>query len=575
MVVVLLKDAGSSKTGDNTMELNLFDNPVGKFDKYMQLPFKDNILSRAYLPNPRTRYTSHYLEYNVRPIEDLFDFIDSDSITEILCQKPVTDLVEAMNEYNNEIKHIIHWMYRKDMIEDESFQLDVTKNFGWKRGTYPFILKMIDYFEGRYMRAAGMESLFKRRIGSEGYLNSHRSRLNKLDRLRATAKSMVGSKEADAEQYTERMNLVLSTLMENTELGNSIDSRIKYKHFFTIDEYNSEDPYTFLDMSFITIIEIDSMDMWFLHSGKPAFKITQPPLITYYARPLYKVLNGEKRFGSHLMGYSQSKHAYLQDYSLWMKEASQSSFFNGSPWSSVCLSSHNDDVIGNLNRHKYSDAAFALTQWGSSYNMDTTNPYNSPNHLIYQQGLSKEMMKLDTLEFRTLVNFHYEDCFKQRSDRHRRVALEENPELVDITNRIDSFTRSRQELWGYHLIDECKDCPFIEDCARMQHQIRYEKLRNSEFSCILEQLTAEEHLWCGAECSSQGLYIYWMHHLSMITNKVNDEEIYEYIDYNLDELGYYQEPLTAEEQAVEDARIAQQRVQSEMEQWAIGANNGR
>ena len=45
-----------------------------------------------------------------------------------------------------------------------------------------------------------------------------------------------------------------------------------------------------------------------------------------------------------------------------------------------------------------------------------------------------------------------------------------------------------------------------------------------------------------------------------------DEKIWGQINYTLEELGFFKEPLTAEEQALEDARIAQQQAQQAQQQ---------
>ena len=284
---------------------------------------EDKLLSAVIHRDNQSRYHSMRQDYDIKPLDELFEFIDSEEIISILCQKPVTDLMEAIEEYNNDIAHIVRGMHQRKLVDYETFKFDITKNFGWKPGTYPFIHKLVDFFEARYMRASGMESIFKRRISNEGYLDNHRRRLIRMDKLRATAKSMVSSKEADASQYEERMHNTIKTIEDNTIAGNSVSDKVKYSHYFTTNNYDVERPYTFLDLHFITRIDIEPMDMCYIQNGSPAFNIIQPAVVAYYARPLYKILNGEKRCSSTLMGYSKNRHSYLQNHSLWRPDRKQ------------------------------------------------------------------------------------------------------------------------------------------------------------------------------------------------------------------------------------------------------------
>ena len=555
--------------------LNLFDTQVDKFDKYTQIPFTEDKLLQAYIyRGSQSRYDSQRRDYDILPLSNLFDFIDVDVITEILCQKPVTDLMEAINDYNESYKHICFDMHRKKIVDYERFDLALTKSLAWKAGTYAHILKVIDYFEGRHMRAAGMDSLFKRRVNNEGYIDYHRNRLNRLDALRATAKRMVGTKEADASKYKDRMLNTMDTINKATEEGNNVSDKIRISHYFTTNEYNSDTPYSFLDMFLITKVEIEPMMMFYTKGNDVVFKIQQPAMTTFYPRPLYKVLNGDRKHDHTLMGYSKAKHSYLQDYSIWHTNGHNVS---KSPWNTVCLSGHQDDVLRNMSLHKYGDAAYALTLWGSSYNLEFTNPYNGPNQLIYQQGLDtfadvNNDIENPLMTVTDVLGINTRDCFTQRLHRHRAVWLEETPNGHRIINKLDDPRMASLEIFAHSLIEECKNCPIIEDCHKMQLQLEYEKVRD-EYLPIVEAIVAEIY-----DLDNVGHCLYdvqWstiaMLHKLAINDDIKRDSI---IIDKLDEAGFFKEPLTAEEQALEDARIAQLQAQRAMEQWALGATHG-
>tara|TARA_R100000152_G_C6781505_1_gene216131 strand:- start:5036 stop:6712 length:1677 start_codon:yes stop_codon:yes gene_type:complete len=555
--------------------LNLFDCEVNKFDKYTQIPFTEDKLIQAILyRDGHSRYNAERKDYDILPIEELFNFINADDIVEILCQKPVTDLMEAVEIYNDDIQYIVQSMKMKKLIDYSEFRFALTKNFNWKAGTYPFIHKLLDYFEGRYMRASGIDSLFKRRLNNEGYLDSHRVRLNRLDKLRATAKRMVGSKESDASEYKERMLEVLETINENTLKGNKVSDKIKFTHYFTTNGYSDSNQYTFLDLWLITKIDIAPMDMYYTKNNDVVFHLTQPAMTTFLPRPLYKVLNNDVRGAraSYLYGYSQNKHAYLQDYSMW--ERGGNGTMHRQPWSSVCLSEHGDGVIRTMGRHNYAAAAHNLTLWGSSYSLEHTNPYNGPNQIAYEQGIPEILHDSpdDIKTFNALIGFSPEDCYNQRIAKHRHVFFAEEPLAGRIINDIDYSLYSNLELYGDEMIDECVNCPIKEDCYRMSERAMYYATKQ-EWGPIVEALIAE--MWDAGEFSNRYGQLYWyIHYLHKLSLKDYDEG-WGYIIWALDDkTDFFKEPLTAEEQALEDARIAQLNARREMEQWAIGGTNG-
>ena len=103
--------------------LNLFDCEVNKFDKYTQIPFTEDKLIQAILyRDGHSRYSAERKDYDILPIEELFNFINADDIVEILCQKPVTDLMEAVEIYNNDIQYIVQSMNRKKMVDYTEFK---------------------------------------------------------------------------------------------------------------------------------------------------------------------------------------------------------------------------------------------------------------------------------------------------------------------------------------------------------------------------------------------------------------------------------------------------------------------
>ena len=474
--------------------------------------------------------------------------------------------MEAIEGYNSDLAHIVRAMHQRKLVDYETFQFDITKNFGWKPGTYPFIHKLIDYFEARYMRASGMESIFKRRISNEGYLDNHRRRLMRMDNLRAKAKSMVNSKEADASEYEERMHTTLELIDEMTAQGNNVSDKVKYSHYFTTNNYDVEHPYTFLDLKLITRIDIEPMDMCYVQHGSPVFNIMQPAVVAYYARPLYKVLNGDNRWNGNLMGYSKNRHSYLQNHALWRPDRAMG--MNINPWTSICLSSYNDDVIRSMNHHKYSDSAFAITQWGSSYNLETTNPYNSPNHLLYEQGLPD-----NNVDLRSIVGFNYNDCFNQRSNIYRAIEIEENPLYQKMVNLLDSYNRTRTELFGHNVLNDCKDCPVKENCDHYNYQVWYEEVRD-EYGPMVEALIAEESELDNYDHDDFDLYYSWTTYVRRIANEHTYQEAREKMDSFLDDIGFYKEPLTAEEQSLKDAQTAQLQAQKAMERWAMERTHG-
>ena len=557
--------------------LNLFDTKIDKFDKYTQIPFTEDKLLQAYIyRGNQSRYNTHRKDYNLLPLSDLFEFIDADAITEILCQKPVTDLMEVLHAYNNDHQYIVKDMHRRKLVEYEEFEITLTKSLNWKAGTYPHIHKLIDYFEGRYMRAAGMDSLFKRRTNNEGYLDHHRTKLNRLDRLRATAKRMVGTKEADASKYKERMLTNIEHLDEMTSRGNNVSDKIKFSHYFTINEYNSNEPYTFLDMFLITKVDIAPMMMFYTKGSDVVFQIEQPAMTAFYPRPLYKVLNGDRKHDNQLYGYSKAKHSYLQDYSIWQPNGRN---ISSSPWNAVCLSGHSDDVLRNMAIHKYGDAAYALTLWGSSYNLEMTNPYNSPNQLVYEQGIYKILednvennLTIDSLS--DLIGVNTNDCFNQRMSRHRNIWLEETDNSSRMLNQLDSPRKARVELFGHYLIEECKDCPIQDRCQHMSNQLLYEQVRE-EWYDIAEAIVAITYEIEHGDASVPIYDLQWS--FIDIIQKLADRSIedrYKLIINKLESAGFFKEPLTAEEQKAEDVRIAQLQAQTAMEQWALGARHG-
>jgi hypothetical protein len=559
--------------------LNLFDTQVDKFDKYTQIPFTEDKLLQAYIyRGNQSRYNAQRRDYDILPLSNLFDFIDVDVITEILCQKPVTDLMEAVNDYNESYKHICFDMHRKKIVDYERFDLALTKSLAWKAGTYAHILKVIDYFEGRHMRAAGMESLFKRRVNNDGYIDFHRNRLNRLDTLRATAKRMVGSKETDASKYKDRMLNTMDTINKTTEEGNNVSDKIRISHYFTTNEYNSDEPYTFLDTFLITRVDIEPMMMFYTKGSDVVFKIEQPAMTTFYPRPLYKVLNGDRKHDHTLFGYSKAKHSYLQDYSIWHPNGNN---VTKSPWNTVCLSGHSDDVLRNMSLHKYGDAAYALTLWGSSYNLEHTNPYNGPNQLIYQQGFDK-FVEINNdeddnaIEYLTdVLGINNDDCFSQRLHKHRAVWLEETPNGHRIVNKLDDSQKSTLELFAHPLIEECKNCPVIDNCYKMQRQLEYEKVRD-EYLPIVEAIVAityEEVEYGDTDVPIYDLQWSIIEILQKLAKSDYDKCDSIIID-RLDKAGFFKEPLTAEEQKAEDVRIAQLQAQKAMEQWALGATHG-
>ena len=555
------------------MTLNLFDSKENnKYAKYTQYPFKNNILRNARLYEDRRHYGRGHRDHNLLPLSELFDFIDCEKIVEILCQKPVTDLIESLATFNERYAWITSRMHRRGMIDYESFTLDVTKNFGWKPGTYPHFQKLLDFYESRYMKPAGLERLFIRRTSNEGSIINLQDECSRLDRLRAKAKSMAGTRAVDAEEYKEKMIKVFDLIQENTSKGNKISDKVRFSQYFTTDDYDPAEPYSFLSLNLITIVHIDSMPMAYLKGGDNIFTLDQPALQAYFARPLYKVFNGNRSIGSYLYGYAKNRHAYLQDYSMWSPEQVVASHtrLNRSPWSSVCLSEHNDDVVRNMARHDYSSAAFGLTQWSASYNMDHTNPYNAPNAIVYLQGIPEILhdkpKELET--FMTLINFHYGDCYQSRMNRIQMVDYAERPELSNVTSRIDNRARSNRMIFAHQMLDECSKCPVMDKCVLIQQQLDVEKAFNDDRYGMAEAITAislevEMHSEDRASVIVYSKFAYVMDHMSI----GNESDVYDWMIYYLESYGFFDEPLTPEQQA-------QQALEREMVQWSIGGPNG-
>jgi hypothetical protein len=329
----------------------------------------------------------------------------------------------------------------------------------------------------------------------------------------------------------------------------------------------------------ITIVHIEPMSMAYIKGNDNIFTLDQPAVQAYIARPLYKVLNGDKRIGTFLYGYAKTKHAYLQDYSLWSNEPGERNGLNRSAWSGICLSSHEDDVTRNIKRHNYSDAAFGLTQWGTSYNMDTTNPYNSPNVIVYLQGIPAflkpepgrtEKDHHEALRaFKALINFNEMDCFTTRLGRHKTVEFAEHPELRNLTSRIDNSQRSNRMMFGHHLIEQCKECPVIHDCRKMQEQIQVELAFEDDRYGIAEAITAEtmqieDHI---KDRNAELVYARFVYIMDAISID-NQKDIYAWMVYYLEEHGFFNEPLTPAEEA-------QQVLEREMIMWSqTGGTNG-
>ena len=436
-------------------------------------------------------YNFNYNNYiNLYKWEDYFEkegFIDEVG-EQIICE-PYNKLLDEIEQFNMTYGWNFREMHRiatgETIRQEDAFQLDVyPKSMYWKKGTYPYIVSLVQYIQGMHTRPNSLKSITDRITKGSYQIDRLKTRFMKLDKLRVEAKSS-GFNSSDLEAVKDKWEEFVKL-----PLIDAPDDTIKYETYVYEPEHyvNHRD----LKMVVHIVMKKEHFNMQ-CFSGED-HKIAEVPftgdLEILVEIPLLKRFADyfHNRNGSRGSGRYMRYHGRYDVNSMyrfpWLNgegKRSVSTYYSkpelwhiNEGWGSVCWGDINDDCVSAIHSLDKRSINMMLGVWSNRYSTTYSRPYNK--FYTMHCGLTNEDNKFED-DYCSLVGYN--------SDTARENMLA-GPSF--------SHNSGAPVFLFYDEINKYMDCPVIKNSVIGEKMQMVEHLYQQipEYDYWIEQLLGNE-----------------------------------------------------------------------------------
>ena len=550
------------------LELNLktkklFEN----FSKYSKPTFEinkvspDKVCSTIYGMYSSTNRRN--ADLNLTLLSDIFDAVDAEDFAKETSMRAIYEFRELLAEFDD--------TYGRNLrrYHDDDYHFAVTPKFNWKRGVPDNIKRYIDITEKRYMRPAGMRSIFKRIDDNKWYFNNFKRKAIELDEARNRAKDVCGIAVDNVEELTERQATILQTILKSTNEANKISKYFDIFNFVNTDVL-SNDSRNYLGLTIYTMVVAHPQIMTIINNETTEIcKLPVPKAYLLFRRPLYKVLANARYTIDTRASSPGGRHPYISSLPYYIRANERTDYYRGnlsttSSWGTLCLSNYTDDILNPLKKNDYESFVMGLSNWNNIYNIETTHPYKYPKDIFAMVGfLNPEEVTKENDGTISWTSFNKQHCFRQN--------LSDCVEVEDDGQQIIYNTRITRNIAPYanYIVDSCdlKQCPLRDKCPDYKS---IEMCLNSDYQYMIESLTG--WLMEKRADTEDPLYRYQVHYTRFAL--LGYEDLKYGLRHILVENGYWDVPLeeTAEIMEARVAEWSRQAILNEERRRHNGAN---
>ena len=461
---------------------------------------------------------------DINDILDLNDFAHETSMADIVRFNQCIDNMNNLYEYA-----------LRGMQNDYIF--GVNKRYAWNSGIYDAIKDIIYYINDFNKRTNNPYMLFRRIRQNEYAVNNFSDAIDNMMRNRDKAKRATGNLVENIEELMDIQTQALENIHTSTEEANQMSPN--YNIYNYID---SEQLYTSIGLW--TVVTVPESEMGVVkNDGAEVFKMKTPKLVLAFRRQLYKVLSGNNDLRPSTWAHAlNGRHPYINDVQVWDHDNTNSSI-STHPWGRLCLSAYTDNIERTLGKNDYKSFLMGIMSWNSIYNIEDTNPYNSPAKMFYTYGFpeTKDMNKAKGIK--SFAGFNTDSCWKEQVWLHSKAERNLNQQSINSSiNDPNSF------VYGKYVINECdsKECIFREECYK------YNSIKTFTLETVMPEMMEAYVGYIYEDYFAQeedDLTYAYQKAFNKVLQMSNVDDIFNYLEYNLGQAHYWPvENMTEAEQ---------------------------